>query len=118
MPRTATPKDEESAGSGTAKVLGGNLRALMQAHSDLGSNPKLAKKTGLSTSTISRLLNGQVDATLATIDKLAEVFHVTPWQLLVPNIEPGNLPALLPITPAERKLHERLRELMDEMKER
>lgn len=117
MPRKSVIQTEESTASDTAKLFGANLSALMQAHPELGSNPKLAKKTGMSTASISRLLNGQVDATLATMEKIAAAFHVSPWQLLVPKIDPGNLPALLPHTEQERRLWERLREVAKEIKE-
>lgn len=117
MAQRDTETDEESTASSTAKVLGKNLTTLMAAHKDLNSNPKLAKKTKLSGSTISRMRNGQVDANLDTLERLSQAFHVEPWQLLVPNVEAGNLPVLMPISEAERKLHDRLRELAKEMKE-
>lgn len=87
----------------------------MASHSDLSSNPKLAKKTGLGTGSISRLRNGEVDPTLSTLEKLSKAFDVAAWQLLVPNIDPGNLPALLSASEAERKLWESLRQVAKEM---
>jgi transcriptional regulator with XRE-family HTH domain len=115
MPQKRGGKDEESTASSTAKVLGANLQALMASHSDLSSNPKLAKKTGLGTGSISRLRNGEVDPTLSTLEKLSKAFDVAAWQLLVPNIDPGNLPALLSASEAERKLWESLRQVAKEM---
>jgi transcriptional regulator with XRE-family HTH domain len=117
MPRRANDKEEASTASATAKVLGANLAALMAAHKDLNSNPKLSKKTGLGTGTLSRVRNGEVDVNLDTLEKLAKAFHVEAWQLLVPRMEPNNLPALQAISPEERRLYERLREVAKELKD-
>lgn len=110
-------KDEEPTSSGTAKVLGQNLESLMRATPELNSNPKLAKKTELGTGTISRLRNGEVDANLATLEKLAAAFHVEAWQLLVAGLDPVNLPTLQPISEQERKLYARIAEAMKVIRE-
>lgn len=121
MPRRAANTAEDTVAStnasSTAKVLGENLLALMKAHPDLGSNPKLATRTKLGTGTISRLKNGQVDANLETLERLAKAFHVEPWQLLVPGLHPSNLPTLQPISEQERRLYARIAEAMKEIKE-
>jgi transcriptional regulator with XRE-family HTH domain len=117
MPQKRSGKDEVSTASSTAKVLGANLQALMASHSDLNSNPKLAKKTGLGTGSVSRLRNGEVDPTLSTLEKVAKAFDIAPWQLLVPGIDPSNLPALLSASEAERKLWDSLRQVAKEMRE-
>jgi transcriptional regulator with XRE-family HTH domain len=103
--------------SSAAQVLARNLDRLMHAHPDLDSNPKLAKKSKVGIATISRVRNAETEATLDTIEKLAKAFGVISWQLLVPEIDPGNLPALQPTTEPERKLYERLRQLASELKE-
>lgn len=115
MAKRGPTTDEVSTASDTAKVLGKNLEALMSAHPELDSNPKLGKKTDLGTGTISRLRNGLVNANLETLGKLASAFQVEPWQLLVPNIDPGNLPVLLAATEAERRLWERMKELAKDL---
>jgi transcriptional regulator with XRE-family HTH domain len=117
MARRVTKMDEEPTASASAIVFGRNLSALMAANKELGSNQKVSKKTGVSTSTVSRLLNGQVDATLETVERVAKAFRVEAWQLLVPNLEADNLPELLPHTKHERRLWERLREVAREIKE-
>jgi transcriptional regulator with XRE-family HTH domain len=110
MKRGGAQKDEELIASSTAKVLGENLARLMAAHPDLNSNPKLAAKTRLGTGTISRLRNGAVDANMDTLERMARAFQVEPWQLLVPGIDPGNLPTLQPISEQERRLYARIAE--------
>lgn len=117
MTRRAIQKDEGSRASSIAELLGTNLQALMTAHADLSSNPKLAAKTKLGTGTISRLRNGEVDANLDTLQRLAKAFNVEPWQLLVPGIDPGNLPTLQPISEQERQLYARIAEAVKGIKE-
>lgn len=117
MPPRSVQKDELSTASDTAKVLGKNLSALMAATLDLSSNPKVAKRTGLSTSTIHRLRNGDVDATLSTLEALSKAFDLEPWQLLVVNFDPRNRPVLQPLTELERRLYARLAEVAKEIKE-
>lgn len=108
---------DESTASNTAKVFADNLNALMAAHPDLGSNPKLSKKTGLGTGSLSRFRNGEVDPNLGTLEKVAGAFHVEVWQLLVPHLDPANLPALQPLSESERRLYARLAEAVKEIKE-
>lgn len=114
MARRAPQQDEEGVASSTAKVLGENLAALMAAHPELNSNPKLAAKTRLGTGTISRLRNGMVDANLDTLERMATAFGVAPWQLLVPGIDPTNPPTLQPVSERERRFYERLRDVLKE----
>lgn len=109
------PEQSQSPRHKTAIVLGANISALMAASVpkpgvarggiDLSSNPKLAKKTGLGTGTISRLRNGQVNANLETLDAIAKAFDVEPWQLLVPKMDPSNAPVLQDAGDSERELY-------------
>lgn len=90
--------DEESIATPSAKVLGANLSALMKRHATLNSNPTVAKKTGMSASTIHRMRHGQVDATLRTLEKLAVAFKVQPWELLNPAFDPTKRPVAKPVS--------------------
>jgi len=99
----------------TAKVLGENVSALMAATPDLSSNPKMKKATGLSTSTLSRMRNGLVDANLDTLELIAAAFDIQPWQLLVPNLQPKNLPVMLIAGEREQALYKRFRTVAEEI---
>lgn len=44
----------------------------------------MVKRSKLGMGTIGRVRNAEVDATVDTLDKLAECFGVEPWQLLQP----------------------------------
>jgi transcriptional regulator with XRE-family HTH domain len=86
-------------------VLAQNLNRLMASTYALDSNTKMARHAKLGLGTIGRVRNAEVDATVDTLDKLAEAFDVQPWQLLAPPgiIQPpqAELPliAAQPITP-------------------
>lgn len=91
----------------TAVTLGQNVSALMGGNESLDSNPKVSKATKLSTSTLSRLRNGQVNANLETLEAIAEAFDVEPWQLLVPGFQPANPPVLGMAGQKEQDLYNR-----------
>lgn len=112
MARPRTSTDEEPSGSATAKVLGKNLTALMEVTPELDSNPKMAKKTGMSASTIHRMRNGQVDATLRTLEKLAKPFKVQPWELLLPTFDPARRSPVM-----SEKVRKLLAEVASELKD-
>jgi len=65
-------------------VLAANLNRLMAKNYALDSNTKMVKRSKLGMGTIGRVRNAEVDATIDTLDKLAECFGVQPWQLLAP----------------------------------
>jgi hypothetical protein len=98
----------------SSKVVAANLRKLMRAqgNEELSSNPKLGKKTGLGASAISRLVNGH-NATLETVDRVAEAFGLAGWQLLIPNLDPTN-PPVVQMSAKEADLYRKLKALMKE----
>ncbi|GMV45124.1 MAG: hypothetical protein AMXMBFR66_05220 [Pseudomonadota bacterium] len=56
--------------------MGKNIAALMDAHVTLGSQPALAKRTGVAQSTIGRILRGETNASGENLRKIAEAFGV------------------------------------------
>lgn len=56
--------------------VGKNIAALMDAHVALGSQPALAKRTGIAQSTIGRILRGESNATGENLRKIADAFSV------------------------------------------
>ena len=44
--------------------------------------------------TVGRILNMEHEPTFGQLTKLARVFKLQPWQMLVPNLEPTNPPML------------------------
>jgi hypothetical protein len=88
--------------SKSALALAANLNRLMKAPSALDSNPKLSERSGLPTSTISRLRNAKVEATLQVVQRLADAFSVAPSRLL--DDEPAAWPFTLELHAAVTKL--------------
>ena len=95
------------------KVLAQNLHRLMAARPKLNSNPKLSKRSGVGIATLSRILNMSSAATLDTVTRLASAFEMTPWQMLVPGLDPSNPQILRSTSPAEEALYSKLREVVE-----
>lgn len=75
----------------SVKNLASNLRRLMDASSDLGSQAavhRAGRRKGhtISQSTVQRAREGEVAIDLKRLDMLADIFGVEPWRLLVPNL--------------------------------
>ena len=65
------------------QVIADRLRALMAACPDLDTQVKLARKAGLSQSTVARILSADSAATADSIADLAHAFGVAPASLLM-----------------------------------
>lgn len=89
------------------KILADNLKTLMDGHVSLKSEAKIAKAGGLSQRTVNRARNG-LQVRLESLRGLSKAFGLSPWQLLVPNLDPKN-PPLLSLSKEEKALYERLR---------
>jgi transcriptional regulator with XRE-family HTH domain len=63
-------------------TLAENLRALMNKRLDLDTQAKVHAATGLTQSSIGRVLAAKVDVTLDTLQRLSEVFRTTPAKLI------------------------------------
>lgn len=95
--------------------LARNLRVLMDMTPDLSSQPKIAKRSGVSQSTVGRLIRGDVRCKLDSLDGVARAFGLQAWQLLVPELDPRNPPLLRELNHHERELYERIREAAQEL---
>lgn len=92
---------------GIREILASNLKALMAKSKH--SQGDLFRLSNVAQSTIGRVINMQVDATVATIEAIAEVYKLQPWQLLVPNLDPSNPPMLREISDKEREFYEKIK---------
>jgi SOS-response transcriptional repressor LexA len=87
--------------------LARNLDELMKSRPDLSSQVKLASKTGIGQSTISRIRRGEVNATADNVARIAAAFGVTVGELygeergpqkIDHNVEPAiDLPKVIPL---------------------
>ena len=73
-------------------VLARNLKALMQAHEPPLSGRALGIAAKIDPKTVTRILAAKHAANIDTIAALAGVFHLLPWQLLVPGMDPADPP--------------------------
>lgn len=100
----AKTKSKESVG----EVLSKNLRALMAHNELLSSNNKVGRAVKIPPRTIGRIVNGEVSPQIDTLEKIATVFGVPSWCLLVPDLNPAN-PPIRAMTEDERRLYANLR---------
>lgn len=56
---------------------------------------------GLSHTTTQRIREGETAIRLSTLVQIATKLNIEVWQLLVPNIDPSNIPRLAPISASE-----------------
>jgi hypothetical protein len=89
------PRDKEK---GTRDVLAENLKALMSAqrNSHLNTLKKITAATdgALSNGKLDRIRRGAAATDLDSLDLLAKLFKVEPWQLLVAGLNADALPTL------------------------
>ena len=69
---------------------------------------RLAADAKIGPGTCSRMKAQETSVGLEVIDKVAALFDVEPWELLVPNFSPDNRPTLQAITSAELDLYRRI----------
>jgi transcriptional regulator with XRE-family HTH domain len=93
-------------------VLASNLRVLLDyardRHLPYADAKSLARKAGLTPSTVGHWLKAENAAQIDKLERLASVFKLRAWQLLIPNLDPANPPAV-PYTDAERRLYWRIK---------
>lgn len=76
------------------KVISTNLRALMAATPELATEKALRAVTKLGGGSIDGARQGNRNTGIDTIDLIARAFGLQAWQLLVPDLDPANIPAL------------------------
>lgn len=90
------------------QVLAENVKALRDRRGDLGGLRSWAKRFGVGEATLHRILHADAAIKLDSIEAVAKGFGVPAWMLLVPDLDPDNLPVAL--SPTERDFYRRLRE--------
>jgi hypothetical protein len=79
--------------------------AAMSAVKPQGGRRAWAKRIGIGEATLTRMIQGDSDVQLSSVHAVAEGFGLQTWQILVPGLDPGNLPVY--IGEAERGLYAR-----------
>ena len=91
---------------GIKKVVAQNLRALMEASTDLRGQVALADRAGVAQATISNFLNADYVGApnLLKLARIARAFRIPVWVLLYPDLDPRHPPVVL--TPEQRAEYE------------
>lgn len=96
-------------------ILADNLRRLRDARPHLDTLPKIAAAGGPSNGTLDRIQRRAAGASIDTLERLAAVFELEPWQLLIDGLEPNNPPLVRGTSAAERKVWHRIHSLVREL---
>jgi hypothetical protein len=92
-------------------MLAQNVRQLIDRHyKDSDNKPKaLSKATGLSLSSVQRVLSAETGASIDTIEVIANVFELSAYQLVLPNLDVENPQVVSGASAAERAMYAQFR---------
>lgn len=85
-----------------------NVEALMLKKFGKVNLKGFATHCGIGIATVQRIKAQETSVGIAVLDKIAAAFDLAAWQLLVPGFDPGNPPALQPVSAKERELYEKI----------
>jgi hypothetical protein len=91
------------------EVVWENVAALMRYHWGRENLLKLGTDSGISPGGAARLKKKETHVQINTLEKVASLWQLQPWHLLIPHLDPANPPVLY-LTRAEAALYERLAE--------
>jgi SOS-response transcriptional repressor LexA len=74
-----------------SEVLAANVKSLLDTHGTINTQAKLAQKSGVAQSSISRILRADTQATAETIEAIASAFGVTAADLMSPGLGTTNI---------------------------
>ncbi len=95
-------------GVDSRKVVWSSVSALMRKHWGTENLNRLAREAKVGPATAVRLKMQETSVGLEVLDRIAAVFNVETWQLLVPGMDPEAPPVLLPVSKAEREFYARM----------
>ncbi|HMO44730.1 MAG TPA: hypothetical protein PKB14_01720 [Rubrivivax sp.] len=76
-------------------ILAANLRALMAAHPDLDTLPKITARSGVTNGTLDRIRRAVVSTRVDELEKLGSAFGIEAWELLRPRRQAALSPLAL-----------------------
>ncbi len=101
-------KVEEKPVSAAFEIVAANLAGLMASHKSYNTQAAVGRAAKVDQKTVGRILNRTNEPSLDIIAKIARVFDLELWQMLVPNLEPTNPPMLASQSAALRRLYANL----------
>ena len=100
----------------TKRILWDNVQSLMtfkfgevNLYKTHIESSKHGKDLAISLGSLQRIKACETAIGLDVVDKIAHFFEIEAWQLLVPNLQPDNLPALKQATQKELEFYERIK---------
>lgn len=96
-------------------IFAANVKAAMEAESPKMSQAGLASKAKMHQRTLGRIINEENSPTLDQMAKIAGGLELELWQLLVPRMDPRNLPVLAPVSERERQLWATIRQAAQDL---
>ncbi|KPF66094.1 hypothetical protein IP84_16910 [beta proteobacterium AAP99] len=97
------------------EIVRDNLNNLAAAHPSLSQHKQIAAKSGIHETTIARIRKAQHACDIETLEAVAKAFGLHAWQLMVDGWDATNPPVLQPLTEAERRLYEKIRDLSSDL---
>lgn len=93
------------------EILAQNVRMLIEHHyKDRDNRPRaLANATGLSLSSVQRVLNAEAGASIDTIEVIANAFDLSTYHLVLPNLDVENPQVVAGASSAERAMYAQFR---------
>lgn len=95
------------------KVVSDNLSRLMKYHGHK-TPTQAAKASGIKQQQIDRILKGQ-KVRVDTLENLARSYGLEPYQMLVPDLDPGNPQVLRSLGPQEDRVYKVMKAAMEEL---
>ena len=100
------------SGMDVRRVVAENIQTLLDYARDhqkpYADAKALAVRAGLSPSTVGHILKCEGAAKIDTLEAIAQVYKLSAWSLLIPNLDPSN-PPVVPYTDTERALYWRIK---------
>ena len=97
-------------------LLWNNVASLMRKRYGRENLNQLARDAKIGPATASRIKEMKTSVGLDVIDRIAGVFGLVAWQLLVPELDPTNIPVVM-ITAEERRFYDKIRRVEAVLKE-
>lgn len=85
-----------------------NLTALMQARWGVPNINRLAREAHVGVATVQRIKDGGTSIGIDVLGKVARVFNIPAWQLLLPGLDPTCPPMLIKDAAEQRAVRQML----------
>lgn len=110
IPRLAYSQGVDEAPDRTLETtLSTNVRALMRHHWKEENLNRLARDAEIGLATAQRIKDAKTSTRIDVVQRVARVFQLEAWQVLIPDLDPTNVPVRW-LSSSERDLYQRIKE--------